>query len=1245
MSHNEMVPGLIRMITVDNVTLPGRIEELPLDDHTAVIGGNQAGKTSLIQLVPVFYGERMAAVIDSHERKNFIHFYLPRDSSYLAFEYRNHDGEIRSVVMHSDPAKEKIQYRFIRGGLSGDMFHVINDDGTLSFISNAGFDNRLRDLSIDFAPRLIQSTKAYRGIIQGRIDDGTESRDRAYHRQLANEYGMSTSKAPLTGVERLLTQMLRNNVSMRNLLGVVAGQASETGQEVYKLLGDSSKEQIATWPKTFVAYRKVMDAEPKARELFAISHRISQHKDDIRERFDALKAFEEDFTARLDILQDELKTLSDTKGDATRRFETEIQELSDLIAAHRSEIGSLGVQIAQITAARDALLARGAETARAEVERLPAIEAALEAAVARHRLLASKGDDIVSRFDGERMALRDRIASEKSSATQAHEAGIEKIDADLEDCTMTMEARLSATEEEGRTREIAMRSDIDKLSEEHNTLRTQQGALQPDEDVALSKSSSEASLSEARERLELAKNNKTTAASAFKDADHTWQLVTRNLKDAERAVEHARIKRDEVTAEYNPKDGSLLSFLRRNAPDWGETIGKVIRPELLQKTNLSPDIQEQLGGSLYGLLIDIDKVDLPDHADQTILEARMMRASDAVAEAEKVYADQDAEVTKASRLRKQSADANSAAEAALGVAQNKFDIAKKANDTILDTVEVHLKAKGATLGREIERLKIQIDETRNHLDRHLSDLSQRLRDIRGEAAKRRDQLMQDKAKALAAHRAAMVELDSSMRTTEIQLKDDQQKALSEEGLDAAAISALKDTIEQMRKERETARKALALSEEWERHLEVARALPDLEARKSQATYSLQQDEAKLVAKKGEREQVIDGFNGRIETAEKTREQTSEALLKISAHLKAAPEFVSAEADRGSCFEKGYEINLQELGVFTKRMGDDHSAMKNSIRTLAGIFRNCGDAGISTYLDSKGLSGDYGNSWVPPILDWYEFEHINYRDTLMQGIGMIIEPMNIAYLALQKADREISSLNRKLAEAIRVNEGFPHIRDVKISIRSGITEQPSWALMEEVNRAHTAWKNSPSEQPPEDLINALDAFLGHWSGDKEPVLRIEDMIYIDGHMTEGDNLRQFSRNTDLAKLSSNGSIMVLRLIIFTALLSVMRRGRKSRLVWSVDEIGALDIKNTQNLLNMLKSNGIVLLTAAPTLERRVKENFTHNMRIEKKVLYRLGAEARNGIREWVADDQLDYPDLAIDADEHEVTTNILEGDAA
>lgn len=143
-----------------------------------------------------------------------------------------------------------------------------------------------------------------------------------------------------------------------------------------------------------------------------------------------------------------------------------------------------------------------------------------------------------------------------------------------------------------------------------------------------------------------------------------------------------------------------------------------------------------------------------------------------------------------------------------------------------------------------------------------------------------------------------------------------------------------------------------------------------------------------------------------------------------------------------------------------------------------------------------------------------------------------------------------------------------------------------------------------------------------------------MIYIKGHMFEGGHKRVFTRNTNLEDLSSNGNIMVLRMILFTALVTVLRNGGNTRLVWAVDEIGALDRSNISSLLHMLEANGISLLTAAPNIEDRAKGGFAHHMRINEGALYNIFAKD-SGIRERNADGDLIYPPKTPDAETEEV----------
>ena len=91
-SEIDEVPGPVRMLLVDTKIFTGAITEIPLDGNTLVTGTNAAGKTSIIQLMPLFYGQSPTKISNKTQGKDFYRHYLPHSTSYVAFEYRHRDG-------------------------------------------------------------------------------------------------------------------------------------------------------------------------------------------------------------------------------------------------------------------------------------------------------------------------------------------------------------------------------------------------------------------------------------------------------------------------------------------------------------------------------------------------------------------------------------------------------------------------------------------------------------------------------------------------------------------------------------------------------------------------------------------------------------------------------------------------------------------------------------------------------------------------------------------------------------------------------------------------------------------------------------------------------------------------------------------------------------------------------------------------------------------------------------------------
>jgi hypothetical protein len=1226
----KKTPGLIRMIIVDTTLFPGRIEEIPLDDHTVILAQNGSGKTSMAKLIPVFFGEVMSAVVDTGERDKFIGFYLPRESSYIAFEYRNRHGDIRSVVIHSDPSNTRIQYRFVRDGLRADMFAARDDKGKFSFIRSQSFEGRLRELGTAHSASLLTTTRAFRGIIQGRIDENTDGSDRAGHRQLSDEYGLSSSSAHLTGIEKILTQLLNNNVSMKSLLGVVARQSTDNGEEVFHLLGKGRKETVARWPAQFKAYEKVMALDPQARELSGVKMRIDGAKSEISDRFDTLMAFEAEFEDKILRVQAEIASLKSAGSLQEDAADKAILEMKRSIEDSTVKLSSVRDQIDKITKRGVRLAEAGAENASKAIAGIPALEAELDAARARQDALTSQGDGIIRQFEQARNALREKDVSSRENLRSASDVKIASVEATAEAARISARDLIASTEAEITSEIDASKKTLLNLEDENAKKRQERDDLQPDAEFVERVRSAKTKLDILTDSLASETIEQRRSESLVTEIKHAMELGEHDQSSAERRLGEARTEHKKILDDLEPAAGTLLAFLRRNRPEWGDTIGKVIHPDILQKTGLSPDLTDDEGSNLFGLLLDLDKLDVPEYADKDLLETRREAAGAKLMEAEVSRNEANERQEKMAKEHKDAVKCFDVLSAQLGITTEKQAEAVKTFNLATASCDAHLSEKGTSFSAEIDRISGVITREKEGISVKETHLRDRVSEIRKKLEGDVQKSDADRKEVRTSLEVALQDERSSTAAAMLIIAADEKEALSERGVDADTVAASGEVIKALSSDLIKARSMRSAADEWSAHIDDIAGMPAMNQRLDALKFKAQEDEVKL-AKLIEEDKLNREFvKKNIDTAQGDLDQNKNYLASVKAQLASCPAWVTPKVDKGETYSEGHEANLARTMKLMNRLNGDLVTALNLVKKIAATFRHCGDIGISSHLSSEDL-GDHSFEWTDTILKWYDGDHQDYRDFLMNGINMAVQPILSAFHDLENAESGVRRVNRKLGVAIQASQGFPHVKDVLISIRTRIKDLPYWNDLQAFEAAHTAWRNDSAVQPSTDLIEALKAFLDHWPEGSDPMVRLDDVIYLEGSITERDNVRKFGKDTDLSNLSSNGNIMVVRQILFTALLNVMRRGSDVRMVWAVDEVASLDFANTESLLKMLSANGISLLTAAPGLEEQVKHLFTHQMRIEDKCLSRIGPDVMPGMREWIADDELSWPQYEDDLD--------------
>ena len=561
--------------------------EFRVGEHTQVNGANGSGKTSLLRLIPVFYGmDPGRAVTRSSVKRSFTSYYLPTDRSYIIFEYVTGLGRPALAVL-TRSGQNTVNYRFISSsfGQVRDVFIEKTTDpaGTESWqgASREKYTRALTERKVRFT-RLLGSIDEYRSVIgnlPGRNSPGAGFLD----------YSLCANGNRLMHIEKIAQSLITGRVSLENMKLLIADILNSQSSEVSLQVNRAALREVTSDCRGIRAF---LGKEKEFRGYAENALRLASLRKSLLTMRSGINAALTAAQGRSASIRAEIDESGRSLAERISALEERRNQAQQALAAKDLERKDTERECQQIEARREEYDRESIEEKRQAVMAIPAMEEELRADRKSFERIANDFDAVGSLIDGRKAEKESayqkeaaRISAERHEAAEKAAAQKSGILSEKSEAERALDESFYKERLELSQKKSALESEIRK----NESLLTNP-ALLADPDALRQKEAAEKALGDFRDSL----------GSASRELLGTEEKIRQQeelLRQKEGELSALRERRGDDVSEMerlrsisDAPENSLLSFLVGNVPGWEETIGKTVREDLLLRTDLRPEL-------------------------------------------------------------------------------------------------------------------------------------------------------------------------------------------------------------------------------------------------------------------------------------------------------------------------------------------------------------------------------------------------------------------------------------------------------------------------------------------------------------------------------------------------------------------------------------------------------------------------------------------------------------------------------
>ena len=1196
--------GLKRIILIDT-HLPG-VVELKLDGHTNICGTNASGKTTLQRLIPVFYGEYPSRVVPA-TRDSFERWYLPRQSSFIIYEYTRAEGDLCQAVLTSNGTG--VNYRLVGKPFDITDYLIEQKSGKHASVSSAELARAMKRNNIMVTSLL--NTKDFRAIIQndhGVLNQINNARELLGYAKI---FSLCEPSKHMRHIEKLAKAVHSKEGKMETIKAMIAAILEEDG--VTPPTSGLSRNRVDDWIKECHLIKQFDKIRPEFSKLEQADMALTSAEQvlaNLKHSFELDKTY---LAARIETTKNELDENSFQRKQTDSEWADTRDHLNQVISSARADVEKYTSELDTVEREFDKWQDENIEQLKEDVANLSQWQNEKSLADSRYVLLTEKHQDIESAYNkrlaelGEKLSItleelsaaRQEAAENKAEQQQNEREALRRISDDYNGQLSALQADYQENINALKVAEAELKASLSNAG--YNEFEQSQLDIL---DAAIK----EASINEdtARSELRVAQKSHTKAIEYRKDCSNALDKARLAFQQEEKAV-------SKINGLLYPGEGSLLEFLRANIDDWELSLGKVIRPELLERTDLAPE-KGSASDAFMGVKLALSELDTPDYAfteqalKQQLQEAEVRQAAALAAqnECEQRLAKANEDVRNAELVVTQKENTVKSAEASRKRAQQD-------RDTVLSEYQQALSGR-----KQKAKVKLEANQQSQNQAKAQFELSRdEIRDQQREAETEHKFHWQQ---LIADSEARISQLDTDMRKAKDNAAKDRkdmqdwlESELNNRGVDVDEIGQLKKKINALKdsiSRTELHRHKVADYERWYSNVFTKQKVVWQEGL-SKSRKLLGESERNLASKqstyKTTREQLQEQqvqLEAVYKTAGEYAEQVktlSKTLAKLTLH--AADETADIKHDDVSIGQRISEVQSQ-LQERDNLLSDIRAYVERFDQLIAA---QAGTGLSDTWERAREECATLNAHGVK------SFDHRRMVSHLAQLLNVIVPQklqglreqgrifgadLSQYYFVLADIDKRIVSQSRRITQEVDGELFLDGVSDSAVKIRSRISELEFWPELEQFRKLYEHWMEAGANELPEEEYGLSMRRVLDILGRAALTGGISKLLDIELHLREGNSDLVIRTDRQLNESSSHGMAYLILCKFLLAFTRLLRGDAEATVHWPIDELGTLHQSNVKKIFDACQNNNISVVGAFPNPESEVLTLFENRYLIDK-----------------------------------------------